>query len=205
MMLPVNYKGITENYDEALILGKFPQCNWTTDMYTAWMTQNGLNSMLSMESDAVSLGTNIASGNLGGGLSSMNSIFNSMYQRHLASKMPPQMKGNINSGDVATSRGENCFHITKKVIREEYARQIDDFFSKYGYKINRIKTPNQTGRANWNFVQIGSEENIGYSTDANRSVPASSMEVINNIYRNGVTIWHDHEKLGDYSLSNNII
>lgn len=88
----------------------------------------------------------------------------------------------------------------------EYAAIIDDWFNRFGYKINRVKIPNQIGRRYWNYIQIGSSENIGYSpSNASRSVPASSMEIINTIYRNGTTIWHDHANIGNYSLNNTIV
>ena len=90
-------------------------------------------------------------------------------------------------------------------IQEQYARVIDDYFDKYGYKTNLCKIPNQTGRRYWNYVQISASEDIGYSTNTTRSVPAGSMNIINNIYRNGVTIWHSHENLGDYLLTNDIL
>lgn len=47
-------------------------------------------------------------------------------------------------------------------------------------------------------------ETIGYSTLSNKSTPASSMEVINNIFRKGVTIWYTHSDLGNYDLDNSI-
>ena len=36
--------------------------------------------------------------------------------------------------------------------KDEYMKQIDDYFSMCGYKINEIKIPNITGRRNFNFV-----------------------------------------------------
>lgn len=35
-------------------------------------------------------------------------------------------------------------------------------FHVSGYKINRIKTPNITGRLNFNYVEIGQNEEIGF-------------------------------------------
>ncbi len=40
------------------------------------------------------------------------------------------------------------------------AEKVDDWFTRFGYKTNRIKLPNQTGRENFNFVQIGNTENM---------------------------------------------
>jgi hypothetical protein len=85
-------------------------------------------------------------------------------------------------------------------IKQEYARIIDDYFTRFGYAIKRIVSPNITGRTYWNYVEIGSSEEIGYG-----EVPAKYMEQINNVCRRGVTIWHNHENVGNYSLDNVII
>ena len=87
-------------------------------------------------------------------------------------------------------------------IKQEFARIIDDYFDRLGYKVNRLKLPNQTGRTYWNYVQIGDRECIGYSNNESLSVPPNAMTTINNIYRHGVTIWHSHSNLGNYSLNN---
>ena len=74
------------------------------------------------------------------------------------------------------------------------------FSQDFGYQINRVKVPNITGRTHWNYVEIGPSEDIGYG-----DVPTSYMEVINNACRKGVTIWHNHANVGNYSLSNTIV
>ena len=81
---------------------------------------------------------------------------------------------------------------------------IDDYFNVHGYKTNRVKMPNITGRLYWNYVQIADQECIGYS-NTTISVPTKSMEIINNVYRRGVTIWHNHDNIGNYSLNNTIV
>lgn len=92
---------------------------------------------------------------------------------------------------------ENCFHIFRMSIKREYAERIDKFFTKYGYKVNQLKIPNITGRTYFNYVQIAGDETIGYA-----SIPAKYFEKINNAFRNGVTIWHNHANLGDYTVNN---
>lgn len=69
---------------------------------------------------------------------------------------------------------------------------VDSFFDMYGYTTNRVKTPNLDS-ASHNYVKISSDSNIGYG-----SVPSEYMDIINNAFRNGVTLWSSHDGLGNY-------
>lgn len=84
--------------------------------------------------------------------------------------------------------------------KTEYLKIIDDYFTRFGYAINRVKVPNITGRKTWNYVEIGESEDIG-----NGSVPTLFMETINSACRKGVTIWHNHSAIGNFNLDNSII
>ena len=84
--------------------------------------------------------------------------------------------------------------------KKEYLEIMDDYFTRFGYAIKCLTTPNITGRKYWNYVEIGSSEEIGYG-----EVPSNYMEQINNACRKGVTIWHDHSNLGNYGLNNSIV
>ena len=39
-ILPKNYKGLTDNYNERMIIDNFPMCAYATDAFLAWMAQN---------------------------------------------------------------------------------------------------------------------------------------------------------------------
>ena len=219
VLIPKNYKRVTTTsglqdnlYSYGIVAGKFPICSWKTDLYTNWMTQNGVN-ILGMQIDAptshairgsmgaVIGGATLSGEGIAGGFGDMLGAVTEMYQHSMQS---PAINGQTSVGDLSFTNDMLCYTYYKMSIRSEFARIIDDWFSRFGYKVNRVKLPNQRGRAYWNFVKIGSYENIGYSTNNVRSVPSSSMEVINNIYRSGVTIWHNHENIGNYSLNNTI-
>ena len=212
---PVNYKKNSTSksgYAWGLPLAKIPQGSWNADMYTNWMTQNGIN-ILGMKIDAptshaimgslqmLSAGATQQYGGIAEGFGNMLGAVQEMYR---ASMIPNQIGGQTTVGDVTFAYDKLAPTYYKMRIREEYAMIIDDWFNRFGYKINRVKVPDQIGRTYWNYIQIGSSECIGYSSNTTRSVPASSMEVINNIYRAGVTIWHNHANIGNYSLNNTI-
>lgn len=46
-VVPKNYKNMSYNDDEALPVGKYPTCAWSSDAFTNWLTQNGVNMVVS--------------------------------------------------------------------------------------------------------------------------------------------------------------
>lgn len=187
-----------------LTAGKLPICSWNSDYYTNWCTQNAVNIGLNNFNTAVGAISNFAEGNIvGGTMSLINGIGQNIAKNYQAEMVPNQAKGNVNSGDYNFSSNLH-FTLTAMTVRAEYAKIADDWFDMFGYKTSRLKIPNQTGRRYWNYVQIAEGESIGYTTDT-ISIPSSSMDIINSAYQRGVTIWHDHANIGDYSLSNTII
>ena len=205
---PLNYKGVTNNYDEGINYGKFPVCSFNTDMYTNWLTQNSVNLALNMVSGAGQivggLGVAIASGGVGTavGASSVVSgaatIANTLAQVYEHSLVPPQAEGNLNNGDINYSMGINKIMFYKMTIKEEYARIVDQYFSMYGYKINQVALPHITGRENWNYVKT-----INANIEGN--IPEEDINEIKAIFNNGVTLWHKASTYLDYSQDNPIV
>ena len=79
-------------------------------------------------------------------------------------------------------------------MRDDEAKRIDDFFSCYGYAINKVKAPNLTGRQYWNFVQTENAVIAG-------NMPASSKDAISRIFDSGITFWHNGDNVGNYAIS----
>ena len=73
--------------------------------------------------------------------------------------------------------------------------RIDDYFSRYGYKTNRIKVPNYTSRPHWNYVQT-----IGCKVGG--SIPADDEKQICSIFNHGITFWKKPEEVGNFYLDN---
>ena len=216
-LFPNNYKKSSDakgGYNWGIPVAKYPMGSWNSDMYTNWVVSNGVNIMghrIDSPTAHAMMGTlqaltGAASKSPEGIGTGLGNMFAAVQEQYRASLIPNQVGGQVNSGDVTYAYNKMSPTYYKMSIRSEYAAIIDDWFNRFGYKINRVKIPNQIGRRYWNYIQIGSSENIGYSpSTASRSVPASSMEIINTIYRNGTTIWHDHANIGNYSLNNVIV
>lgn len=207
-LIPQYYKGVVANHEEGLNLGKFPICNWTSDEFTNWLTQNSVNIGLNLVSGLgqIIAGGAIAvgSGGLGmavGGSSivgGVSSITNQLAQIHQMSFTPPQSNGNINCGDVITSSLENTFTFYSMTIKPEYMRIIDEYLSAYGYKTNRIKIPEKAHRKSWWFTKT-------IDINITGQIPIGDMEKIKSCYNNGLTFWRNASEMKNYSLSNEII
>ena len=115
-----------------------------------------------------------------------------------ANMVSDQVKGNINAGDFVWAKYRSPFTYMPMSIKAEYARCIDEFWNQYGYKCNRVKTPNVTGRRNWNYVKT-----VGCYIGGN--IPQEDMQEIKNMFDRGVTFWHNPATFMDYSQNNDII
>lgn len=204
-MIPLNFKGIEENDDEGINLGKFPICSWQTDVYTNWLTQNGTNVALNLLGGVLGIASSVVAPASAIGIATSSlSVASTIGDIYRQSKIPNQVSGNINCGDVISASGKNDFIFYNMCIKKEYAQIIDDYFTRFGYKINRVKLPNINNRPYWNYLEIGSSEEIGVPEKAgkNRSIPTPFWDTINNACRKGVTIWHNHDNIGNYNLDN---
>ena len=209
---PVNYNGCENNYDEGLTLGKFPQLNWYTDLYTNWQTQNGI-SLGAIKLSAEQAGYLKAFGQIGTGAllagmgdmaggafmgTGLKNIFETMQEAYRYSLIPPTISGSLNAGDVISATNINCFHFYKMSVKYEVAQTIDGYFNMFGYKVNMVKTPNITGRRYWNYVKT-----IGANIEG--LIPEFYLDEIKDMFNAGITLWHDSTKFLDYSQNNTIV
>ena len=220
--IPLNYKKLQDttvsaistlnSYDYGISGPKYPICSWVNDVYTNWLTQNGVN-VFGHFFNAAEAGKHLghAQAFLGlGGLiagdvnaldttiEGMQKIFEANQERMRHERMPDTVGGNINSGDITFSSGNMDIPLYKMTVRQEYAKIIDQFFSMYGYQVNTVKVPNITGRTYWNYVKT-----IGANIEA--ELPDYFLNELKAMFNNGVTFWHDPTKFLDYTQNNTIV
>lgn len=193
---PKNYKGVAINYDETLTLSNYPLCNWVNDIYRNWLAQNVVSNPLSVISSTLALGVGVATANpiaIAGGAIGVANTIGGFIEKSI---QPNQSRGS-QSGGANVSAEIQTFNVYAKTITAKYARIIDNYFDKYGYKINEIKTPNLLSRANWNYVKMIEANIFG-------NIPNKDLKKIHEIYNKGLTFWHN-DNVGDYDRNNPII
>ena len=130
---------------------------------------------------------------LAGGAAGLAGVASQYYKME---RVPNSARGNT-SGNAKFQNEYLGYYMSPVTLRNEFAHIVDDFFSMYGYQVDRVKIPNRDGRRNWNYVKMQNSCHRG-------SVPASDMDKINEIYNTGITFWHTSD-IGNYSLDNSII
>lgn len=198
--VPTNYLNLSYNYDEAIPLGKYPTCSWSADSYTNWLTQQAVNIPTKIVGSAIQLGGQVSKGEtIGAGIGGALTIA-SMIGEFYQAQLQPNIEGGGNTGDVLNSAKQNVLMFKCMQCKDEYIKIIDEYFTRFGYKINETKIPNLTGRQYWNYIKIGGGDRF-----ATGNIQTKFLDVINQIAQQGTTIWHSHANIGNYDLNNVIV
>lgn len=223
--IPQNYRGVNgDNVADSISLTGYPTISWKTDYFNSWLAQNSSLVLLGAQKeqynysvDMARAGMNLASGifsnsmsaNAVGALSSsgqgalnlasldVNHDF--FIKEQLAQierqKMLPDAgsMGSSNATLIGYNMLKNIF--CRYSIKSQFAERIDKFFDMYGYLTNMLKIPNMLNRPNWNYVKT-----IGINIIAH--IPQADLQMIKNMFNNGITLWHNPTTFLDYSQNN---
>lgn len=220
--VPLNYKKLQDytysasytlrSFNYGISVAKLPICSWSSDVYTNWLTQNGINigGIKLNAAEAGYVGGVVTAGIGLGSLLAGNAfgiaqvgagigdILGTMKENYQHSLIPDAARGNANSGDITYSTLGLEVSLYKMNIRSEYAKAIDGYFNMFGYKVNSLKVPNLTGRTYWNYVKT-----IGANIEG--GIPEFYMDELKSMFNAGITLWHDPTKFLDYSQTNSIV
>ena len=140
-------------------------------------------------------GAGVGIGMIGAGILG---IANSMAQVYQHEFDPNSARGNTNGGSANVGAQRNGFYAYRMGIKSEYAQMIDNYFSTYGYKVNRIGTPHLHARTYWDYCKT-------IDVHLGGNIPEEDMQKLRDLFNNGCTFWHDTTKFMDYSQNNTII
>lgn len=230
--IPQNYRGSNgDGMSDLVTLQGYPTLGWITEYYNTWLAQNSNIINLKMEREQMNYEYNVArqkagqigqvvgavgsgiSGNYGAaaqssfnvgieqgmmGQTEMNhfyNIYDMMAQKEKQAMLPNQ--GSL-AGSNATLLGYDLMDnniFTRYTIKRQYAERIDKFFDMFGYMTNKIKIPNLNNRPKWNYIKTEGANILG-------NIPQLDLQLIKNMFDNGVTLWHDTNTFLDYSQNN---
>lgn len=197
-MIPLNYDGVGVNYGQALSFGEFPVLGWIGNTYSNWIAQHR-NSVVSQQlGGLVNLGISMAKQDVIGGIMSSTAILQQTATREDMKVIPPQTGGTLALNGMSVANNTFGCIVEKVSVYKDKAKELDGYFSMYGYKVNEFKVPSINTRSNFNYIQM---ENINLNTNG---IPKDDLQILKNIYRQGTTIWHidNGAKIGNYIVEN---
>lgn len=195
---PLNYEGVPNNYIKGVSFSNFPQIAWTYDAFKNYVALNKNQLQNSVTQTIVNSGVQMLSGNVLGGTLSAASNFYSMIANLEDKKNIPQSCMNLQQPESLMLLGGCGIYARIKTVRKEYAIMIDEYFNRYGYKVNEVETPKLKTRKNWNFIKT-------VSINLKCECPQQDIAELKSMFNNGVTLWHNPKTFGDYSQDNEVI
>lgn len=187
------------NQGMSVVYDNFPSCPYANDTYKAWASQYGF-------SRAASLGATVASGLIniaGAGIFSKTNFVGSAVKlaagsaaidtgRELVSQAvdkqqhqihSQQMQGGISQAGLNYATSRIGFRVKEYRPRLEAIKRIDGFFTRYGYRVDRVKVPYMNNRKFVNFVKC-------VNATVGGKVPQVAKTVMENTLNAGVSFWH---------------
>lgn len=194
--IPQDYKGIDWNYTDETVLTGYPQLAFTIDSYRAWLAQTGGGgtALLGILGSMVTGGAGLAFANPISATHGVIGTANTIFQNVIEATKGDTVKGTI-VGSIDTANRKFGFWFKIYGLLPEYAKIIDDYFSRFGYACRQLKIPNTHVRENWTYTKTDRCTVTG-------SVPAEDKAKICSIFDKGITFWVNPYAVGNFSNSN---
>lgn len=189
-----NYKGGSTNRTEVLVTANYPICAWSNNTYQNWVGTQAMPNLLSaVGKSAVASVINPTIG-LAQGLSSVSDL---MLSGYTASISADTQQGSVSSGGVNLSKTFGAIQGWRMSVSYEYAKMIDDYFTRYGYAINKIVQPNISGRKAFNYIKTS-------NCCIKGNIPSSASAKISECFNKGITFWNNHANIGNFAIDNTL-
>jgi len=206
---PLFYNGMTYtdqgdtyyllNNDKTVEISNYPLGSVASDSYAAYIAQNGRSNDTALlmgtgASAAAGIGAILLGSNpVGAAALAIGAVASQVisYASNLQKQMdaPDTTRGSVSNGTIEYYFDHKKFKIAHMSIRSNFARQIDDYFSRYGYsQAGLVDKPDPTIRDLFVYIKTLGHciKSIAGTSDMN----ANQLDKVNEIMMNGCTFWN---------------
>ena len=196
---PFKYEKMADssNKQYAIEYSGFPQIAYTTDVYKNYIARH----INSMNVDKINLGLkaataigSAAAGNVGKIPGTFMDFLEYNAKINDIKSVPDEIHG-MPTGGMQLHNGSSGIHLLGKAVPEDYAKVIDDYFTRYGYNVSKIATPSWNTRLKFNYIKTAGANFGG-------TIPVEDKAKLNELFDSGITIWHYPGEYGDFSVAN---
>lgn len=173
--------------------------------YTSYMHDNQFQLKANRYNRTLNTLSGVVSNGLQGDLGGIaTSLFNS--QIDYANSLVPQIQSKL-SGYSLSGEGSNALHdiqflggmqVVHQQYLPEYMQEIGYYFHRFGYKQNKLMTPNLNSRKYFNYLK-------GEIIIQGENVPPEYLSTLTQQFLEGATVWHLSESgnfIGNYKPDN---
>lgn len=195
LLYPINYYG--DERGAGVYIPWNIQLAWATSGWYNWLAQNMGSLTAEVTDTALTRGffSFVSGGSFsaGAGVSLVGSALHAAGKM-IDSYLNPEYRTGSGNGSLFNSAISNVgFSVEMATPSASAIESIDQFFSRFGYRTNRLKPPNVNTRPLWNYVKTAGGIVSG-PFDHTAKVEMQKM------LDNGVTFWHvPAASIGDYS------
>lgn len=118
-------------------------------------------------------------------------------QLAIAKSFSPSVKGQTSQGALASDYHIG-FSVDRLTPKYQQAKAIDDYFTMYGYKQNKLAVPNLHARSRFTYIKTSNCKIEG-------GAPTSDITTVENIFNAGIRFWVDPSDIGNYTSPNNTL
>lgn len=210
--------------DFTVFIRELPKCPWTADGFREWSqiqngnilarqvntfihgiagTANGVNSIIGASSSENEGGIVGGIGQIATAISSATAQMASIQASiNLAQATGATVEGTGSYGPLFDI-GQDAwgFKVVYYIVQNYIMRSIDQFFDRFGYRVNVLKKIGLKNRPYWTFVKT-----VECHVANNTGIPVSFQNQINAMFNSGVTLWNPDKyktghKIGDFSVA----
>lgn len=201
LAVPTTYKGAADNFYDGIGLSNFPKCSWSENSFNTWVANGGLVDAILGVMQGLSVSDRVSAT---GGAENNNINAPAPFARAFSAgrtiaqkQFEKQNVKGSSSGNLAVNNGKCGFRAFRMSVTYENAEIIDNYFTRFGYAVNRYKIPALKSRTTFNYIKTQECHVTG-------NAPSNAITSIENIYNTGITLWHTTD-VGNYSLDNSIV
>lgn len=203
ILVPLNYKGVARNFQEAFIYDRFPMIQWIKDNFGQWYAVNAQRQENKLVGGlaAAAIGTvvGVATANplaiIGDVSAGIGTAVNYMDTLNAQAKQPDALMGSPSiGGALQLLLNQQGFHFDIMRPINGLVTVNNSYFNSFGYRAGICGKPNMNTNPFWNYVKGDFMIKCGGTT--------KTKDYIRNCFNNGVRLWHNNGTFGDLGQDN---
>ena len=199
IVIPNNHLGKTLDTEHSLLVNDFPTIPFTGDTFKMYINSHIGGDVIQLVGAATNAVISASMGNAIGtfiGIREAISETASVISGYMNAQMMPDKVYGMQSQNIFCNMSAYNPELDLVSLNDTEAKQVDDYFTQFGYAVNRVQQPSLHNRTAFTYVQTEKCKVLG-------NIPADAIKRIEKMFDDGVTAWVNPATVGDYTQTNN--